>query len=605
MALEAAADAAPPPPPPPPLALERAASSTPALLEAASSSAGWSDGSDGSDREPERQAGGASGGDRRRGRRELRAARSAEAFRRLPSLGQGRRRRPLLAAAGAESDPCLLEAGDSLDSEGELSSEAREQEADAWEEQEQEPVAQRLRVVVVRAQPSPPSAQSSSSSSSTSSALERLSTADRESLALMRSQHRRTAAPLGMADGADRHGRPPLAPGERSARKKIDRSRSAVRAWLSATVTKRTLRKLSAVRNSYFACWLVVCSLAVVVLQVVAVTIVHFLYQPPVPGSASTSFDGSSSFESSYSSLHAFHMSAHTDPTHEACGGRLLLMMHLVGMPNVMLLAPVVFPSTAIFQLYVVRDRRMVRRPYLLLCELMVAAQLAFMTYFAVRQVLNVPRIVECHARARSHEVLMFYSSMVVWIVLLRQIIVFARFLTHIKLQADGADDSSHTSAMGSSLWKRLVPEFLISARKKRRREVAVFKKQLYRAAARGDVTRVAELLSKTHQQSDHDSEGGANSNLDISFRMTEKELLQEYKAPRLWFGAFARSRKNPLHIAVIRGHLPVVRMLLDHGFDPNALDKVSRVNFNLALIFKLCSRLLVRPFPWVHCSIV
>jgi hypothetical protein len=76
---------------------------------------------------------------------------------------------------------------------------------------------------------------------------------------------------------------------------------------------------------------------------------------------------------------------------------------------------------------------------------------------------------------------------------------------------------------------------------------------------------------------------------------MTEQELRKQYTAPRLWLGAFARSRKNPLHVAAMRGHLPVVQVLLAHGFDPNALDKVARVNFNLALIFKLCSRLLVR----------
>lgn len=640
----AAAGAAPPPPPSPPSStasearpsVARAASSLPAMLErGAMSSSSWSDGdaragagggsSSDTDTDSDDDGQGGDGGQAygearpaatqlgQRRRRELRSAQSLDAFSRLPSLGGSQRRmRPLrgslLANMAAESDPCLLAAdeSDSLSSMDELSASAADElgESDSGPDNDRHETSDGqgdapVRVVVIQPLPDMtpssalPSASSSSSSSSTSSVLERLSTADREMLTLMRRTELSRASSASRVSAIPSHAgasraSPPGSGGSRAAQKQVQRSRSgAVREWLSRTVTQRTLRKMSAVRNSYFAFWLVMGSLAVVACELLAILIVHFLYHPKY---REYSMDSSSSSRSASTSGGEHHGEEYGD----ACGGGLLLTMHVVGSPNVMLVAPVVFPSSALFQLYVVRDRRMVRRPYLLLCELVIALQLAFMMLFAVRQVLNVPAIVRCHARAQKHELAMFYSSLVVWLVLLRQIIVFARFLTHIKLQADGADDSAHTSGMGysSGLWRRLVPSWLISARRKRAREVSRYKKQLYRSAARGDVLRIAQLLTRTRQPTE---EEGRDSEGKDAFLMTEQELRKQYAAPRLWLGAFARSRKNPLHVAAMRGHLPVVQVLLAHGFDPNALDKVARVNFNLALIFKLCSRLLVR----------
>ncbi len=40
-----------------------------------------------------------------------------------------------------------------------------------------------------------------------------------------------------------------------------------------------------------------------------------------------------------------------------------------------------------------------------------------------------------------------------------------------------------------------------------------------------------------------------------------------------LGFDVNARSRTAPLHEAAMRGNLPVIRLLLDHGADPNSHD--------------------------------
>lgn len=111
----------------------------------------------------------------------------------------------------------------------------------------------------------------------------------------------------------------------------------------------------------------------------------------------------------------------------------------------------------------------------------------------------------------------------------------------------------------------------------KHSRSVKTFKKKLYRAVIRGDVDAAQKLLDDAS-----DTYGIASVN-DL------------YRTPVLWCYAFAMSCKNPLHVAAMLGNTTMVHLLLLHGFDVNALDKVARVNFNLGLIFKICTRILVR----------
>ncbi|KAK1939896.1 Ankyrin-3 [Phytophthora citrophthora] len=402
--------------------------------------------------------------------------------------------------------------------------------------------------------------QSRSESSSSNSGLDLLSTSERESMKLVKREIPRPPRRSGIPEVTTNSG------GEESSRGGPTKRRQVPYAWVLAKVGQKTRKKIGDIRNSYFAGWLVFCSLFVALLNIFAIAIVQLTYHP--------------------------ERNIGEDPvSRRQCRHwlKLLMTMHYVGLPNIVLIAPVVFPND-FFSLYRAKDKRMIRRPYLLFCEMIVAVQLGFMMYVAVNQLLNVPVIVDCHDELKPKQIVLFYSATVVWLVLLRQIIVFCRFLTHLKLQADSSNDSSHTSAMGN--WFRALKA--LSIRSENTKLAKEFKKLLYRAVARGDVLTVETLLSEAESK----------------YRINRIQDL--YKPPVLWFYAFAKSRKNPLHIAVKRGNIRIVELLLDHGMDVNVLDKVVRVNFNVGLMFKIITRILVHtqdglrsPLKTVLCSVL
>ncbi|KAE9348666.1 hypothetical protein PF008_g7243 [Phytophthora fragariae] len=449
------------------------------------------------------------------------------------------------------SDPCLLAASDDED----VGSLDALESASTLQNQSQE-------ALDIRVEPPPLSldSQQSSDSSSSTSGLGLLSSTERESLQLVRKEIPRPPRRSGLPEVTASAG------GEESGSSGAQSRRQVPYAWMLAKVGQKTRRKIGDIRNSYFAGWLVACSLFVVLLNVFAAVIVQVSYRPER--------EPRDDVEQRRECRHWL---------------TLLMTMHFVGLPNIVLIAPVVFPNE-FFSLYAAKDKRMIRRPYLLFCEMIVTVQLGFMMYVAVNQLLNVPVIVKCHAELQPRQIVLFYSATVVWLVLLRQIVIFCRFLTHLKLQADSSNDSSHTSAFGN--WSRALKA--LSLRSERTRLVKEFKKLLYRAVARGDVLTVETLLSE----------------MQSKYKIDRIQDL--YKPPVLWFYAFAKSRKNPLHIAVKRGNIRIVELLLEHGIDVNVLDKVVRVNFNVGLAFKIISRILVRtqdglrtPLKALLCSVL
>ncbi|DBA00319.1 TPA: LOW QUALITY PROTEIN: hypothetical protein N0F65_001514 [Lagenidium giganteum] len=313
----------------------------------------------------------------------------------------------------------------------------------------------------------------------------------------------------------------------------------------------RLLRWYGRVRNSYFAFWLVVCSLIVTVLEVFALIIAK---------------RAQALIEKDRHELEA---------AVSYCGDVVLPMeaTFVFASPNILLLLPVVYPSKTL-QLFQVRDKRLVRRPYLQVCEAIVITQVCYILYAACFILLRLPSIISCHKEYSWATFSIMYSQLVVVLVIWWQNTVFCRFLSHLKLQTDCWHDNTHTSSLSDRTRKMLATPCR-SAKSRAKHE---FRKQVYRAVAREDYTETERLL--TQALNDHGVEW----------------LRNLYKEPTLWLYAFAKSKKNPLHIAAMRGNLPIVKLLVERGeLDPNALDKVWRVNLNLGLLFKICTRLLIR----------
>ncbi|TYZ65018.1 hypothetical protein PybrP1_002333 [[Pythium] brassicae (nom. inval.)] len=64
--------------------------------------------------------------------------------------------------------------------------------------------------------------------------------------------------------------------------------------------------------------------------------------------------------------------------------------------------------------------------------------------------------------------------------------------------------------------------------------------------------------------------------------------LLDMYNTPTRVLWAFARSTKNPLHVACRLDDVRMVQLLLDAGLNPNFLDKIAGASFDLQLLYEL-----------------
>ncbi|KAF0696152.1 Aste57867_13068 [Aphanomyces stellatus] len=247
---------------------------------------------------------------------------------------------------------------------------------------------------------------------------------------------------------------------------------------------------------------------------------------------------------------------------------------------DAILVVPALVPSYC--GLYRVSDaRKVIRRPFLQICEIIVVAQLVI---YAVQLLLWLVKMIQkpdCSNGAPEPtewtDKLIIYVKL--WSILPAGLLIwwqltsFCLFRTHLKLQIGSANDSKHSANLKGWI-KRL---FSLPAFGRRNQIIRDLRADLFKAAMTGDLPHAEELLEKATRLLGREFAG--------------KKLYHE---PRMWMWSFARSRKNPLHVAVARGDVAMMELFLRFRFDVNALDKVSRVNFNFGLFFKL-TRLLVK----------
>lgn len=98
----------------------------------------------------------------------------------------------------------------------------------------------------------------------------------------------------------------------------------------------------------------------------------------------------------------------------------------------------------------------------------------------------------------------------------------------------------------------------------------------LYEAAVLGDHTRAEHLL--TH------AERFLGSKVHLQLVM-----LKIYSTPMLICWAFARSTRNPLHVACRLGDVRMVEILLAAGMNPNFLDQIAGTKLDLQMLYEIC----------------
>ena len=244
-------------------------------------------------------------------------------------------------------------------------------------------------------------------------------------------------------------------------------------------------------------------------------------------------------------------------------------LIHWIGLANLTLGIPAVFPRQ--FKLYRLQRRKVIRTPFLHICELLVVAEFVTMIFYAVNVVVVNREVKDCFETYDLMQLVQVALGVIVWVLVYVQIVVFSRFRAHLKLQLGSLDDSGH-SANIKGWMKRLMTLPTCSARDHRAKELRTL---IYKATGRGDYEAVQTLIEEAQQV----------LGKDFSSKM--------YPSPRLWLWAVARSAKNPLHIACAHGDQPMAELLISSGFQVNTLDKVSRVSFSIGQLFKITRRLV------------
>ncbi|KAF1788482.1 Ankyrin repeat-containing domain [Phytophthora cactorum] len=67
------------------------------------------------------------------------------------------------------------------------------------------------------------------------------------------------------------------------------------------------------------------------------------------------------------------------------------------------------------------------------------------------------------------------------------------------------------------------------------------------------------------------------------------------YASPKLKFKFFARTRRNPVHVAAYHGNIRALELLEEYGFDMAALDKYNSVHFSTGSLFWYFARIFVK----------
>ncbi|KAL4160791.1 hypothetical protein PRNP1_001353 [Phytophthora ramorum] len=218
-----------------------------------------------------------------------------------------------------------------------------------------------------------------------------------------------------------------------------------------------------------------------------------------------------------------------------------------------------------------------IRRRFMFqLCEVLAVMALLYdaglVVYFL--RVLFTGAIYACN----SYQMHLFtVGSAVCYVGLFVVLYYFARHREHIKMQLGAFTESDQTGVTRkhnvdlSRDTKSTMPEKMIN----------IVRTRLYYATRRGDLQEMREILDY--------AEAGGLTKAEYGFPR------KVYASPKIKLKFFAKTRRNPVHVAAYHGNIRALELLEEYGFDMTALDKYNSVHFSTGSLFWYFARIFVK----------
>lgn len=252
------------------------------------------------------------------------------------------------------------------------------------------------------------------------------------------------------------------------------------------------------------------------------------------------------------------------------------------------------------------------RTRYLEICEFLAVLEVLYLAFLAVAFIVltikdNGTRT--CIDDGSSAEVMLFLLTVVNYLSVIYQLVLFARFRAHQKMQLGvfaghnplsnqmkkvGLFGSNGTLRVGDSE-DRYEPRTPNSATSDHSNVESPPGPQRQESSSEIDMKRrkLRSALLQAVEGNNLIKVQTLIANATSAFG-SSAFLREMYKTPYAWFNLFAQTTLNPLHLACSKGNVQMVDTLLRSGMSPNELDNISKGRRNITDAFEFLSHYML-----------
>lgn len=215
------------------------------------------------------------------------------------------------------------------------------------------------------------------------------------------------------------------------------------------------------------------------------------------------------------------------------------------------------------------KHNKLNRTLYLQFCEVVAVLVILYLVFLSLYLMFTIQTSV---FRCTDLKIWGFViNATVVFCLIFVQVTYFARFREHLKMQLGVFKEKDQTGNIRSRYKK--------NGRKPVKRVAIVndIRKRIYTAVELRDKSTIESVVREAQQH------------------FGEDFVDELYASPKIRFWLFAKSVKNPMHLAAYMGDINTLNLLFDAGFDINAYDKFFRVRFSTGDVFWYFLQFFVR----------